>query len=43
VVQIGLTEVPRCGTDHEVLRAHRLDAAGIAEHVPERLGIESRS
>lgn len=30
---IGLTEVPRCGTDAEALAAHRLDAPHLAEAI----------
>ncbi len=31
--RIGLTEIPRCGTNDEVLAAHRLDAASLAERI----------
>jgi transketolase len=41
VVRIGVTEVPRCGRNDEVLRAHRLDATGLEEQVLESLGIGS--
>lgn len=30
---IGLTEVPRCGTDAEVLAAHGMDAAHLAREI----------
>jgi transketolase len=33
VRKIGVDRVPQCGTNDEVLRAHGLDAAGIAERV----------
>jgi transketolase len=33
VLQIGVTEVPRCGSNAEVLHAHRLDGTGIASQI----------
>jgi transketolase len=33
VLQIGVTEVPRCGSNAEVLRAHKLDGTGIARQI----------
>jgi transketolase len=33
MLQIGVTEVPRCGTNDEVLRAHELDGPGIAGQI----------
>jgi transketolase len=33
VLQIGVTEVPRCGSNDEVLRVHRLDGTGIASQI----------
>jgi transketolase len=33
VTRLGVEEIPRCGKNDEVLRAHRLDAASIAERV----------
>jgi transketolase len=33
VVRLGLSEVPACGTNDEVLAVHRLDADGIAERL----------
>ena len=33
VLKLGLESVPACGTNEEVLRAHRLDAEGIAARV----------
>jgi transketolase len=41
LVQVGVTEVPRCGRNDEVLRAHRLDAEGLEEQVLDSLGIGS--
>jgi len=35
---VGLTEVPRCGTAAEALRAHRLDAEGLADAVRAETG-----
>jgi transketolase len=32
-LQLGVREVPVCGTNAEVLRHHRLDAAGLAEDI----------
>src|SRR5205823_4539020 len=37
VVRIGIVDVPRCGRNDEVLRAHQLDGSGIAEQVLEQL------
>ena len=37
--KIGVTEVPKSGGNDEVLRAHGLDADGIAEQVTRRLGV----
>jgi transketolase len=33
VCRLGVTEVPRCGLNHEVLRAHRLDAESVAASI----------
>jgi transketolase len=33
VVRLGVESVPACGTNDEVLRAHRLDAQSVAERV----------
>jgi len=35
VTLIGIDRVPECGANDEVLRAHRLDAASLAERVPQ--------
>jgi transketolase len=37
VCRIGIEEVPQCGTDLEVLRAHRLDASSLVRRVTDRL------
>jgi transketolase len=37
VHKLGVESVPACGTNDEVLRAHGLDAASLAEHVGARL------
>jgi transketolase len=39
VQKVGVTSVPKSGGNDEVLRAHGLDAAGIAEQVTRRLGV----
>jgi transketolase len=31
--RLGVTDVPACGQNDEVLRAHRLDAASLAETI----------
>lgn len=33
VIKLGLTEIPRCGQNDEVLKAHRLDAKSLADQV----------
>lgn len=33
VIQIGVREIPHCGTNAEVLQAHRLDAASLVETI----------
>lgn len=38
VVSLGLTEIPACGRNDEVLRYHGLDAEGIAGAIRARLG-----
>jgi transketolase len=38
LVRLGVTQIPRCGLNAEVLRVHQLDAEGIAEQVTARLG-----
>jgi transketolase len=38
VHKVGVTDVPKSGENNEVLRAHGLDAAGIAEQAARRLG-----
>jgi transketolase len=38
VVPLGLTEIPACGSNADVLRHHGLDADSIARAVRERVG-----
>jgi len=38
VLSLGVREIPACGSNDEVLRHHRLDAASIAEDVSAALG-----
>lgn len=38
VHKLGVTRVPECGTNDEVLRAHELDADGIADAAKRKLG-----
>ena len=33
VHKLGVDRIPECGTNEEVLRAHRLDSASVAERV----------
>lgn len=33
VLKLGLTDIPKCGQNDEVLKAHRLDAESIAEQI----------
>jgi transketolase len=40
VTCLGVEEIPRCGKNDEVLRAHRLDAASLAERI--RAALEER-
>lgn len=43
VRSFGVTEIPRCGQNDEVLRAHRLDAESLAEAMAEVMqGVEGR-
>jgi transketolase len=43
VRSFGVTEIPRCGQNDEVLRAHRLDAESLAEAMAEVIrGVEKR-
>ena len=37
-VQIGVTEIPACGTNDEVLKHHGLDAASLADHIASVVG-----
>jgi transketolase len=39
--KLAVEEVPRCGTNDEVLGAHRLDAASIVERVQAALGVRA--
>jgi hypothetical protein len=39
--KLAVEEVPRCGTNDEVLSAHRLDAASVAERVQAELGVRA--
>jgi transketolase len=39
--KLAVEEVPRCGTNDEVLSAHRLDHASIAERVEAELGVRA--
>ncbi len=41
VSAIGLTEVPACGTNAEVLAYHGLDGASIARTVSARLALQA--
>jgi transketolase len=41
VCKLGVEEVPKSGENNEVLRAHRLDAATIADSVLARLRVPS--
>jgi transketolase len=41
VVSIGLTDVPACGTNAEVLEHHRLDAASLASAVRARIKVRA--
>ncbi len=41
VHKLGVEEVPVCGTNDEVLRAHRLDAAGVARRVRATLPVRA--
>jgi len=37
-VQIGVTEIPACGTNDEVLKYHGLDAASLADRIASTIG-----
>jgi transketolase len=39
--KLAVEEVPRCGTNDEVLVAHRLDAASLVERVEAELGVRT--
>jgi transketolase len=39
--KLAVEEVPHCGTNDEVLSAHRLDAASVAERVQAELGVRA--
>jgi transketolase len=39
--RLAVEEVPRCGTNDEVLAAHRLDASTVAERVQAELGVRA--
>ena len=41
VRKLAVERVPRCGTNDEVLSAHRLDAASVAERVQAELGVRA--
>jgi transketolase len=41
VRRLAVHEVPRCGTNDEVLSAHRLDAASVAERVQSELAVRA--
>jgi hypothetical protein len=38
-IELAVEGVPRCGTNDEALRAHRLDAESIAERVGAAVGV----
>jgi transketolase len=35
--KFGVLEIPKCGQNDEVLRAHRLDAGSLAEDIAKKL------
>jgi transketolase len=40
-VQIGVTEIPACGTNDQVLKHHGLDAASLADRIASVVGERS--